>query len=343
MTSMSFVEKAQSFIILAAIFAGLALGHFPVVAENAASFILPLLMLMLTGVFLHVPLQDFTNAFHLRRVAIASLIINFAWTPLFAWLLGWLFLNDQPALWVGFLMLMVTPCTDWYLVFTGISKGNLSFSTALLPINLVLQLLFLPVYLFVLAGAVFPLNWGFIFESIALVLLLPFFAANTLRYLLVRHRSHRWLEQSVLPLIQTAQIVLLAFAITAVFASKGQTIMQRPHLLLHLMLPVLLFFGSNLALAFIVGHWLKSTYENFVSLSYTTLARNSPIALAIAVAAFPDEPLVALALVIGPLIELPVLALISQVLLWIKRRRLFREDPCSPTSPSAGRRGACRP
>ncbi len=124
-------------------------------------------------------------------------------------------------------MLMVTPCTDWYLVFTGISKGNLALSMALLPVNLVLQLLFLPVYLFVLAGAVFPLNWGLILKSIGFVLLLPFFA----------------------------------------------------------------------------------------SLSYTTLARNSPIALAIAVVAFPGEPLVAIALVIGPLIELPVLALISQVLL----------------------------
>ncbi|MGQ3684525.1 MAG: arsenic resistance protein [Candidatus Loosdrechtia sp.] len=322
---MTFVEKAQSFIILVAVFVGLALGHVPVVAQNAASFILSLLMLMLMGVFLHVPLRDFKNAFQFRSVAIASLVINFAWTPLFAWLLGWLFLSNQPALWVGFLMLMVTPCTDWYLVFTGISKGNLSLSTALLPVNLVLQLLFLPVYLFVLAGAVFPLNWGLILESIGLVLLLPFFAANALRYLIVRYMPDYWLDQKVLPLVQPAQIVLLALAIVAVFASEGQAITQRPQILLHLLLPILLFFGSNLALAFVVSKWLKSNYENFVSLSYTTLARNSPIALAIAVVAFPGEPLIALALVIGPLIELPVLALISQVLLWIKRKGLFPE------------------
>jgi arsenite transporter len=105
---MTLVEKAQSFIILAAITVGLALGHVPIVAQQAANFILPLLILMLTGVFLHIPVRDFKNAYQYRRVAIASLIINFAWTPLFAWLLGWLFLSDQPALWVGFLMLMVT-------------------------------------------------------------------------------------------------------------------------------------------------------------------------------------------------------------------------------------------
>jgi ACR3 family arsenite efflux pump ArsB len=48
--------------------------------------------------------------------------------------------TDKPfiALWVGFLMLMVTPCTDWYLVFTAVAKGNLALSTALLPVPLVL-------------------------------------------------------------------------------------------------------------------------------------------------------------------------------------------------------------
>lgn len=322
---MTFIEKAQSFVILVAVFVGLALGHVPVIAQNAANFILPLLMLMLMGVFLHVPLRDLKNAFQFRDVAIASLVINFAWTPLFAWLLGWLFLSGQPALWVGFLMLMVTPCTDWYLVFTGISKGNLLLSTALLPINLVLQLLLLPVYLLVLAGAVFPLDLGLILEGIGLVLLLPFFAANAFRYLIVYYRSDSWLEQKTLPLVQPAQIALLTLAIVAVFASEGQAITQRPQALLYLLLPILLFFGSNLALAFVVSKWLKSNFENFVSLSYTTLARNSPISLAIAIVAFPGEPLVTLALVIGPLIELPVLALISQVLLWIKRKGLFPE------------------
>ncbi len=65
------------------------------------------------------------------------------------------------------------------------------------------------------------------------------------------------------------------------------------------------------------------SYKDTVSLSLTTLARNSPVALAIAVTAFPDEPLIALALVIGPLIELPVLAFVSQVLLLIKKKRQY--------------------
>jgi arsenite transporter len=223
---MTCVEKAQTFVILTAVFVGLVLGQVPVVAQNAANFILPLLILMLMGVFLHVPLHDFKNIFQFRGVAIASLVINFVWTPLFAWLLGWLFLSDQPALWVGFLMLMVTPCTDWYLVFTGISKGNLHLSIALLPVNLVLQLLLLPVYLLVLAETVFPIDWGLILESIGMVLILPVFSANVFRYLILRYKSDSWLEQRLLPYVQPAQTVLLGLVIVAIFASEGQALTQ---------------------------------------------------------------------------------------------------------------------
>jgi arsenite transporter len=148
-------------------------------------------------------------------------------------------------------------------------------------------------------------------------------SANILRYFFFRYKTDDWLEHRLLPLIQPGQIVLLALAIVAVFASEGKVIAQNPQMLLLLLPPLGIFFSGNLLLALIVSRWLKSDYENFVSLSFTILARNSPIALAIALAAFPDKPLVAIALVIGPLIELPVLALISQVLLLMRRKGLF--------------------
>jgi len=57
----------------------------------------------------------------------------------------------------------------------------------------------------------------------------------------------------------------------------------------------------------------------------TTLARNSPIALAIAMTAFPGEPLIALTLIIGPLLELPILAIITQILLMLKNRKIVNQ------------------
>lgn len=115
------------------------------------------------------------------------------------------------------------------------------------------------------------------------------------------------------------QIILLSLAIVAMFASQGQVLINNPKILLKLLIPTLIFFIVNFIVGQGIGRVLKLNYEDTVSLNLTTLARNSPIALAIAVAAFPNEPLIALALVIGPLIELPVLIGVSQLLLFLKK------------------------
>ncbi|MBP3225810.1 MAG: hypothetical protein J6M08_02670, partial [Methanobrevibacter sp.] len=68
---------------------------------------------------------------------------------------------------------------------------------------------------------------------------------------------------------------------------------------------------------------INFTYEEYASLTMTTLARNSPLALAIAINSFPGRELIAIALVIGPLIELPVLYIVSRFVLYIKKSGLF--------------------
>src|SRR5690625_5605399 len=75
-------------------------------------------------------------------------------------------------------MLMVTPCTDWYLAFTGIAKGNVSLSTSVLPINLILQVILLPVYLLIFAGTIESIPISTLIESILIVLVIPFALAD---------------------------------------------------------------------------------------------------------------------------------------------------------------------
>lgn len=97
------------------------------------------------------------------------LTINFLWTPFLAWGLGAIFLSDHPALWIGFIMLMVTPCTDWYLILTEIAKGNVALATSILPVNLILQVLLLPIYLFLFAGVMKSIEVSVLLESIFIV------------------------------------------------------------------------------------------------------------------------------------------------------------------------------
>ncbi|WP_107727703.1 arsenic resistance protein [Desmospora activa] len=318
---MGVFERAQPLLILGAVLLGLLMGQDDSFSLWMEWMILPFLMVMLVGVFLQVPLKVLRNAFGNVTFTLASVVINFVITPLVAGGLGFLFLRDTPELWIGFTMLMVTPCTDWYLVFTSISKGNVALSTTLLPLNLILQLLLLPFYLWLLTGRLHQLNLGLLFESVILVLVVPWIAAMLIRWMVHRYRGEQWFQEQVLSSMGTVQLLFLNLAIVAMFASQGSVLLQNPGVLLGLILPVLLYFLLIFLLGYGVARSLRLSYADQASLQLTTLARNSPIALAIALTAFPDQPLIALALVIGPLIELPVLILISRILLGMRRKR----------------------
>ncbi|MBM7633078.1 arsenic resistance protein [Geomicrobium sediminis] len=314
---MNVIEKYQSLLIILAIGLGLLLGQIAMVERHAELFILPLLIAMLYGLFLSLPIKGFLSAFQHRKFLGSSVFLNFVWTPILAWSLGALFLADHPALWLGFILLLVTPCTDWYLIFTSIAKGNVQLSTSVLPINLLLQVILLPLYLVIFAGTMEMVHLPTLFESVFFVLFLPFILAIFTRFIF-RNKTNL-LQSKILPFFSTAQLVFLCLAIVAMFASQGTYLMNNLEVLWLLLLPLLLFFLINFFISLLTGKILRFRYEDTASLNLTIIARNSPVALAIVLAAFPEQPLIALALIIGPLIELPVLAIISQALL--KRRK----------------------
>lgn len=306
---MGFIDKFQSLFIISSALVGLLLGQLNWFSRNAGSLIVPFLMLMLTIVFMNISLKDMKDAFKNVRFSGLSLGINFIWTPLFAWLLGLLFLKDYPDLWVGFLMLLVTPCTDWYLVFTQMAGGRVTLAAALLPWHLILQLLLLPIYLLIFAGRLVPVDISILIKSVLLVLVTPLLLALLLEKLFEKIKNKVWLQEVLLPAVMPWQFIFLCLAIMAMFSSQGKAILSNPSITLQLLAPLMIFYISNLFVSMNVCRMAKIDKPNSIGFCFSTLARNSPIALTIAVVAFPDRPLIALALVIGPLIELPTMAL----------------------------------
>lgn len=313
---MNVFEKLYTLIIFLAVMLGIGIGQAEFIRTGAESFIVPLLVAMLYMTFLQIPMEDIKKAFKNIKFTYTSVVINFIWTPVLAWLLAMAFLGDHPALYIGFIMLMVTPCTDWYLIFTAAAKGNVALSTAILPLNLILQVMLLPIYLLIFGGTTGVIELSFLMESIFLVLLIPLVLAFLTNMFL---RNKQQLRDKLISTLSVLPIIFLALAIVAMFASQGQLLLDHLDVMWQMILPILSFFTINFFVSQKAGQLMRFPSSDITSLSLTTLARNSPIALAVAMTAFPDEPLIALTLVIGPLLELPILAVITQALLFISR------------------------
>jgi Arsenite efflux pump ACR3 and related permeases len=318
---LSRISKLQPVIIIVAAVIGIILGQNMFLSDNMGILIEPFLMVLLFFIFLRVDIKDIGKSIKNVKYTGTSLLINFVWTPFFAVLLGYLFLGDSMDMRIGFLMLLVTPCTDWYLVFTGITKGNVPLNAAILPLNLVIQVLLLPFYLFLFIGTgSSSFDMGSMLMGIVYVLVIPFVLANVVKFLVACTKKKEKSQEILDNHGDNFQLFFLCLAVVVMFASQGDTIVENPILLLKMLLPLGVFFAVNFIIAQIIGRRLHFSFDDTTALTFTTLARNSPLALAIAAAAFPESPLILLVLVIGPLIELPVLSLVSSILLKMREK-----------------------
>ncbi|MDR3152820.1 MAG: bile acid:sodium symporter [Deltaproteobacteria bacterium] len=320
---MKFLDKIEPLLLLAAVAAGLALSGLPSFSAPAARLVTVFLACMLFGLFWEAPLKDIKSGFRNVRFTAAALAINFLWSPLFAWILMGVFLGDSPFLALGLLLLLVTPCTDWYLVFTGMSKGNVPLSASILPVNLLVQVALLPVYIYAFSGVRGDVSMALLARSAALALVVPFVLAKAAKRAL---RAFAGPTRVMELLFAKRQFLWLWLAIACMFASERIISPDRIGALASVAAPVLAFFAATFLLARAASRAMGFGFPDSVSLTFTALARNSPLSLAFAQRAFPGNSEVFLPLVVGPLLELPILALTAQLLLFMGARAAGRRQ-----------------
>lgn len=215
-------------------------------------------------------------------------------------------------------MLILTPCTDWYLIFTKLAKGDLKLSLSILPLNLILQIILLPIYLILFFSNANTIKYGQLVYSILMVIVIPFILATVTKLLL-----NPDLTDKAVNLFSSLEIWFLSLAVFCIFASQGKQLFVNLDSVLLIFIPLIIFFIINTIIDLLLSEKINFTYSEYASLTMTTLARNSPLALAIAINSFPGHELISIALVIGPLIELPVLYIVSKFTLWVKNSGLF--------------------
>ena len=304
-------------IMLSAAIVGLIAGAL-FDCSDASVLIEPFLMVMLFVVFMCVSIRDIGRSFSNRRFTLSAVLINFVWTPIFSIILGLAFAEIDIR--IGLLMLLVTPCTDWYLVFTATAKGNVPLSSALLPLNLILQIVLMPVYLVVFFDTQISLDIPGLLYSMVIVLVIPLAAAIVVKALMPRISFADRFGNAVTGNGDNLQLSFLCLAIVVMFASQSTELLDHLELFVMLLVPLIVFFIVNYIVSASVARIQRFDYADTTSLIFTSMARNSPLSLAIAVAAFPDATLLLLVLVIAPLIELPILSITAGYRLRIMER-----------------------
>ena len=276
------------------------------------------LFLMMYPAMTNIRFGDLGKAVRSKRQLVTVLFFNFAVAPFLMFALANLFFRPGTDFHTALVLYGLAPCIAMVIVFTFLAFGNSALAIVLVAMNSIMQMTLIPVYAHWLLGKVEFDVW-LVAESVVLYLGLPLVAGTLTRRWGVRKYGEAGFRK-VKSLLDTLSIAGLLFTLVVMFALKGDLIVGQPGIIFQLAVPMTLFFWTMFIVVYLVGWRMGFSYEDSVAVAFNSTGRDFEIAIAIAITAF--NPTVALATVVGPLIEVPVML----VLVWLARgtrKRLF--------------------
>ncbi|GAA1656746.1 ACR3 family arsenite efflux transporter [Fodinicola feengrottensis] len=348
---LSVLDRFLPVWILAAMGVGLLLGRLVpglnvgLDAVKVGSVSLPIalgLLLMMYPVLAKVRYGHLNSVTSDRRMLVSSLVLNWIVGPAAMFALAWLLLPDLPQFRTGLIIVGLARCIAMVLIWNDLSCGDREAAAVLVAINSLFQIVAFAAlgyfYLTLLPGWLglprtdLNVSIWVIASSVLIFLGMPLLAGFLTRLIGERRKGTDWYENRFLPRIGPLALYGLLFTIVILFALQGHTITSEPLNVVRIALPLLAYFALMWGLAFILGKLIGLAYNRTATLAFTAAGNNFELAIAVAIAVFGVTSGQALAGVVGPLIEVPVLVALVYVSLWAGRR-FFPGDLTVPAHP----------
>ncbi len=347
---MSTLDKWLPLWIGIAMVVGLLLGRFvPALSDfltrlEVGGISLPIgigLLVMMYPVLAKVRYDKVAAVTGDTRLLISSLLLNWIAGPAVMFALAWLFLPDLPEYRTGLIIVGLARCIAMVVIWNDLACGDREATAVLVALNSVFQVVAFALlgwfYLTVLPGWLGLDTQGLevsvwqIALNVLVFLGIPLIAGFASRWIGERRRGRDWYEVKFLPVIGPWALYGLLFTIVLLFALQGDAIIANPLDVARIALPLFIYFGVMWFAGLLLGKTLGMGYARSTSLAFTAAGNNFELAIAVAIGTFGATSGQALAGVVGPLIEVPVLVGLVYVSLWAARA-WFHTDPYSATA-----------
>ena len=260
----------------------------------------------------------------------SSLVLNWLVGPLLMFLLAWTFLGGYPELRNGLIVVGLARCIAMVIVWNNLANGDSEWAAILVALNSVFQIVFYSVlaYFYIAVastwiggqGTAVNISLLTVAESVVVYLGIPFFGGIATRFYFLRRKGQEWYEKTLIPRLAPTSLISLLFTIIVMFSLKGGVIVSLPYEVVLVAAPLLIYFVIMFFSSFALGIYSKMDYQRTTTLAFTAASNNFELAIAVGVSVFGLASQEALATVIGPLIEVPVMISLVNVAYWLQKR-----------------------
>ncbi len=330
-TKLGIFEKYLTLWIALCIAAGLLVGKFApqfgqfmdsLKFSNVSIPIGILLFFMMYPTVLGIQFSDIKKAASKPKPLLVTIIANWVIAPPLMTLYANVVLAGNPQYIAGVILLGLSPCTAMVMWWMFLAKGDMAQGLINTSINaLLMLLLYAPLAAFYLGVSSIPVPMDLIAVSVLAFIALPVASGAVSRKVIIQKKGEEWFNGMYRTIVGKVSIVALLTTLVVLFSFEGEVILNNPALVAYLAAPNLMHYATMIVWTYLLGYFAGWTYETAIDVTLIGSSSHFEVAIAVATTLYGIGSGAALATVIGPLMEVPLM--LSLVKLGLRTSRKF--------------------
>ena len=327
-----FFEKYLTLWVALCIVIGIVVGNM---AGNSIEFIsrisvfnvnIPvaiLIWMMIYPMMLQVDFKSLKNVRKRPKGLALTIVINWVVKPFSMAFFAWIFFTKIYAAVIdpsmageyiaGAILLGAAPCTAMVFVWSYLTDGDPNYTLVQVSLNdLIILVAFVPIVGLLIGITDLTIPYDTLAASIVVFVVIPLFAGYLTHKILVVKKGKEWFKNNFLPKFKPVSIIALLLTLILLFAFQGNTIIEKPLIIILVAIPLVLQTYFIFFIAWFIGKKLNLSHSVLAPAAMIGASNFFELAVAVAIALFGLESPAALVTVVGVLVEVPVmLSLVS--------------------------------